>query len=183
MTDADHLAAMHPWLRERVAGALLRWRADAAPGESIRIVESVRSLALQQSYFAQGRSKADGVKKLSLHQFAPALAADVAVTRGGKYVASAADPAWQRWGAAAEADGLEWGGAWKGLVDAPHVQLTLADRARLVQRAVGVSVDGDWGPRTQAALRVSLPGLSLPEGTGWQTMTVEAWARLAPLSA
>lgn len=183
MTDADHLAQMHPWLRERVAGALLRWRAVAAAGESIRLVESVRSLATQQRYHAEGRSKADGVTRYSLHQFAPSLAADVAVTRAGKYVASASDAAWQRWGTAAEAECLEWGGRWKGLVDCPHVQVPLSQRVRIVQRAAGVTVDGQWGPRTQAAVVLATPGLQLRAGTGWDTLTLEAWARLAPLSA
>lgn len=183
MTDADHLAQMHPWLRERVVLALAAWRAAAPAGESIRLVESVRSLATQQRYHAEGKSRADGVTRYSLHQFAPSLAADVAVTRGGKYVASASDAAWQRWGSAAEATGLEWGGRWKGLVDCPHVQVPLSQRARLVQRAVGVAVDGDWGPKTQAAVALALPGLRLRDGTGWDTLTVEAWARLAPLSA
>lgn len=183
MDEQTHLAQMHSWLRERVVLALAAWRSSAPAGESIRLVESVRSLAIQQAYFAQGRSKADGVKKLSLHQFSPSVAADVAVTRGGKYVASASDAAWRRWGTAAEATGLEWGGRWRGLVDCPHVQVPLAQRARLVQRAVGVTVDGDWGPKTQAAVALALPGLQLRPGTGWDTLTVEAWARLAPLSA
>ena len=178
MTDAAHIEQMHGWLRSRVASALLRWRVDAAAGEAIRLVESVRPLATQQQYFKAGKSKADGVNRYSLHQFAPALAADVAVTRAGKYIASASDPAWQRWGACARAQGLEWGGDWRSIVDCPHVQVPLIDRVRLVQAAVGVTVDGDWGARTQAAVVAALPGVALRPGTGWDTLTLDAWARL-----
>jgi hypothetical protein len=172
-TEHEHLDAMHPWLRERVAAALAEWRASAAPGETILLVESVRLTATQAKYFADGRSKADGVNRLSLHQFAPALAADVAVMRGGKYVASAADPAWARWGAAAKAQGLEWGGAWTGLVDAPHVQVPVKQRIRLAQLAAGVDADGLWGPATERAIGGPFRG-----GSGWERMSLTAWAAL-----
>lgn len=173
MNEAEHLAAMHPYLRERVAAALADWRAGAAPGETIRLVESVRSLATQQGYYKAGKSRADGVERFSLHQFAPALAADVAVVRGGKYVQSAADTAWQRWGAAAKAHGLEWGGDWTSLVDCPHVQVSEAERVRLVQAAVGATPDGRWGPATEAAI-----GAGLRAGRGWSRMTPPVWARV-----
>ena len=65
-TDAEHLAQMHPWLRKRVEAAVADWRASAAEGDTIRIVESVRSTSTQAKYFAEGRSKADGVNRLSL---------------------------------------------------------------------------------------------------------------------
>lgn len=167
-TEAEHLAAMHPFLRERAERALAAFRATARPGEVVKVVESVRSLATQQAYFAAGKSKADGLVKLSLHQFAPALAFDVAVIVGGKYVASAAASEWQRWGACCESQGLEWGGRWKGLVDAPHAQVTLTDRVKLVQAAAGVAADGDWGPATARAVGVA----------GWSAVTTDLWSWL-----
>jgi hypothetical protein len=176
MTDTEHLDQMHPWLRERVEAAVADWRASAAEGDTIRIVESVRSLATQQGYYLRGKSRADGVDRYSLHQFAPALAADVAVLRDGKYVTSAADGAWQRWGAAAKAHGLEWGGDWRGLVDAPHVQAAEAQRVRLLQLAVGAVPDGLWGPATEAAIRGR--GGVLREGRGWARVTPSAWAKV-----
>jgi hypothetical protein len=173
-TDAEHLAQMHPWLRERVEAAVADWRASAAEGDTIRIVESVRATSTQQGYYLRGKSRADGVDRYSLHQFAPALAADVAVLRAGKYVTSAADGAWQRWGAAAKAHGLEWGGDWRGLVDAPHVQAAEAQRVRLLQLAVGAVPDGQWGAATEAAVRAR--GGVLREGRGWACVTPSAWA-------
>lgn len=176
MTEADHLAAMHPWLRTRVEAALADWRAGAAPGESIRITESVRTLAVQQSYYRAGKSRADGVDRLSLHQFAPALAADVAVIRAGAYVGSAADTAWQRWGSCAKAHGLEWGGDWSKLVDCPHVQVPESQRIRLLQAAVGATPDGVWGPATEAALSAKVGALRA--GKGWGRVTPAVWAKV-----
>ena len=164
---------MHPWLAERVKAALADWRAGAVAGETIKLVESVRTLATQQSYYKQGRTRADGVDRFSLHQFNPALAADVAVIRAGKYVASAADTAWQRWGAAAKACGLDWGGDWVGLVDCPHVQASESERVKLVQAAVGATPDGAWGPATEAA--ITKHGAVLRSGRGWARMTPAAW--------
>lgn len=176
MTEADHLAAMHPWLRTRVEAALADWRAGAPEGETIRIVESVRSTATQQGYYLRGKSRADGVDRFSLHQFAPALAADVAVLRAGKYVTSAADGAWQRWGAAAKAHGLEWGGDWAKLVDCPHVQVPESQRIRLIQAAVGATPDGLWGPATEGALSSRVGALRA--GKGWGRVTPAVWAKL-----
>jgi hypothetical protein len=179
MTETEHLSKMHPWLSARVERALAAWRAGAAAGEAIKLVESVRPLATQQAYHKAGKSKADGVSRYSLHQFEPACAADAAVTRGGVYVPSASDAAWQRWGACAEAEGLEWGGHWQGLVDGPHVQIPLVERIKLVQAAVGVAADGNWGPRTTAAVeaRVALrPGQS--GWSGWDALDLAGWAKL-----
>jgi hypothetical protein len=173
MTEHEHLEQMHLYLRQRVADALADWRASAPAGETIKLVESVRSTTTQAKYFAEGRSKADGVNKLSLHQFSPALAADVAVLRGGKYVAKASDPAWARWGVCAVAHGLEWGGAWTGLVDCPHVQVPVKQRVRLAQVAAGVEADGVWGPATERAVGGPFRG-----GSGWERMSLAAWSAL-----
>lgn len=179
MTDAEHLAQMHPWLRARVEAALANWRASAVPGEAIKLVESVRPLGVQQTYHAQGRSNADGVTEYSLHQFAPACAADVAVTRGGTYVGSASDLAWQRWGKVAEAEGLEWGGRWRRLVDCPHVQIPEVQRIRIVQLAAGATVDGAWGPGTEAAIKGVCGGMEFRAGRhGFARLTLPMWAKL-----
>ena len=174
MTNAQHLSLMHPWLRARVAAALVAWESGAPAGETIALVESVRTIATQQKYFAAGRSKADGVTRYSMHQFAPSLAADVAVMRGGKYIQSASDPAWRRWGSCARAQGLTWGGDWKGLVDCPHVEVPEVERVRLAQIAAGAAADGLWGPKTEAAI-----GGPFRAGKGWGRMTLAAWAALA----
>jgi hypothetical protein len=172
-TDAEHLAQMHPWLRERVESALAAWRADAQPGETIRLVESVRSTMTQQKYFAEGRSRADGINKYSYHQFNPALAADVACIKDGKYVNSLADPTWQRWGKVAQAQGLEWGGAWrKYLIEGPHVQVSESQRIKLIQAKAGAIADGVWGPNTEHAIKGPFRS-----GRGWGRMTLAAWSK------
>ena len=176
LTQAQHLAACHTWLGERATRALAAWRLGSQTGESIRIVESVRDVATQQRYYAEGKSRADGTTTWSLHQFSPALALDVAVLRGGTYVARARDPAWGRWGAAAEAEGLEWGGRWTSIMDAPHVQVPMGERVRIVQRAVGATPDGIWGPATTDAVCARVP---LRVGrSGWASLTPTTWAVL-----
>lgn len=176
MTEAEHLAACHPWLRSRVVEVLARWRASASPGDTIRLAESVRSLETQQTYYARGASKADGVSAFSLHQYAPALAVDCLVIRAGRVVASISDPAWQRYGAIAREEGLDWGGDWSSLRDGPHVEVPLVERVRLVQAAVGATPDGQWGPATTAAVSARV---TLRQGrTGWASMSPRAWAEL-----
>ena len=59
VTEADHLSRCHPFLRERVARLLDRWRTLADVGDSIRVAESVRSLGVQQRYYARGATRAD----------------------------------------------------------------------------------------------------------------------------
>ena len=150
-TEFDHIQRLHPWLRSRAEGVIATWRAGAAPDEVLRVVESVRSTETQQEYYARGASDKNGVTKFSLHQYSPALAMDCILLRSGKVIKSVTDPAWQRYGQLAEAEGLEWGGRWKRR-DGPHIQVPLVQRIRMLQEELHVTVDGDWGPKSAAAL-------------------------------
>ena len=175
MTESEHLAKMHPFLRERVVRVLAAWRAGAAPDETIKIVESVRPLSVQQSYFKAGKSRADGVTSFSNHQFSPSLACDCIVIRSGKIVAKLSDPAWQAYGDLVEAEGLTWGGKWK-LGDGPHCELSEVERIKLVQAAVGAVADGAWGPATAKAVGARVP---LRVGrSGWSSLTPASWEML-----
>lgn len=173
MTEAEHLARMHPWLRRRVVDILTTWR-NGADDETIRITESVRPLATQKAYFAEGKSKADGVREFSFHQFDPALACDCIIVRGGK-IPPITDPSWVAYGEIAESEGLTWGGRWK-MRDGPHVEVPEIERVRLVQAALGLVADGAWGPKTDAA--VSKLGPLRNGRKGWGRMSIEAWAAL-----
>lgn len=173
MTDAEHLAQMHPWLRERVEHALVAYRANAPEGVTIKLVESVRSTMTQQKYFAEGRSKADGINKLSFHQFNPALAVDAAVFRDGKYVQKLSDPAWQLWGKVVIAEGLEWAGLWSRFPEGPHAQVSERQRIKLLQEKVGAPIDGVWGPNTEAKV-----GGPFRNGKGWGRMSLSAWSKV-----
>lgn len=181
MTEIQHLATLHPYLAARVEQILVLWRAEAEPGDSILLTESVRSLETQQRYYARGATKADGVRFFSFHQFNPGLAVDCLVLRAGKIVSSISDPAWQRYGEIGEQEGLSWGGRWTRLRDGPHLEVPEVERVRLVQQAVGAEADGAWGPATERALAAR--GVPLRAGKGWARMTLEGWAELAKLPA
>lgn len=186
MTEYEHLRACHPWLQDRVARVLAAWRKGAAStGEGIRVTESVRTLEAQQTYFAKGASRADGVHAYSLHQFSPALAVDCIVFEGKHVPPSVSDEKWQRYALAAEAERLEWGGRWKTLIDGPHIQIPLNQRVTLLQEALSrkgfaCTPDGDLGPKTLAAIQAAETAFSIPTRakTGWDRVSLLLWSKL-----
>jgi len=94
-------------------------------GLTIRIIDGNRSYAQQDGLYAQGRSKPGHVVTnarggYSRHNFG--IAWDFGIFGvHGEYVEDG--PAYTQAGRIAEAQGLEWGGAWEGFEDRPHVQL------------------------------------------------------------
>jgi peptidoglycan L-alanyl-D-glutamate endopeptidase CwlK len=104
--------------------------AMAALGAPMKIVQGLRTVEEQQALFAQGRTKpgkkvtnCDGVRKKSNHQASSdglGRAVDCAFVKDGKVVW---EGPWEKYGAAARAEGLIWGGDWKGLIDRPHIEL------------------------------------------------------------
>jgi hypothetical protein len=98
-------------------------------GLPMRIIEGYRSPERQAELYAQGRTKPGAIVTnakpgQSLHQYG--CACDL-VFRDLGYNASSAQ--WALFGRTAERHGFEWGGSrkWKdaGIVDKPHIQLTL----------------------------------------------------------
>jgi hypothetical protein len=94
-------------------------------GHPIRITEGYRSPQRQNELYAQGRTKPGQIVTNarggeSLHQFRVAF--DVVFIKEGF---NASEDLWQHLGEVGEGLGLEWGGRWTGLVDKPHLQLTL----------------------------------------------------------
>lgn len=93
------------------------------------IAEGHRTLATQQKYFNEGKSKCDGIIHKSRHQSMPSIAFDFYAYVDGK-------GSWNKehltviahWilDKAKELDiDLEWGGDWKSFIDMPHIQLKL----------------------------------------------------------
>jgi len=122
------------------------------------LTQTYRDPALQAQLVAEGKSKAQPGQ--SLHNFAPALAFDVAFAVNivnGKPTMLTWDFVWfERWGELAESLGLVWGGRWQHLVDGPHVQMPMtwqdAKAGRIpslpnlpsTQRVSSVIIKGDF---------------------------------------
>src|SRR3990167_7625545 len=108
---------------EEILARIIARMAEA--GHPVVSVSKRRTAAEQQELYAKGRTKPgqivtelDGITKQSHHQ--TGTAADlVFVGKDGK---PTFDGPWDLLGEVAEAEGLEWGGRWKSLVDKPHVQ-------------------------------------------------------------
>ena len=114
----------HPRLQTLTA-QLVDKCADA--GLPIKIGESFRSVAEQDSLYAQGRTQpgsivtnAKGSSYSSQHQWG--IAADF-YRADGKGAYNEAGDYFNRVGAIARQLGLAWGGDWKSIVDKPHVYL------------------------------------------------------------
>lgn len=114
----------HPRLQTLTA-QLVDKCADA--GLPIKIGESFRSVAEQDSLYAQGRTQpgsivtnAKGSSYSSQHQWG--IAADF-YRVDGKGAYNEAGDYFNRVGAIAKQLGLAWGGDWKSIVDKPHVYL------------------------------------------------------------
>jgi len=107
--------------RQRFARALGKLHAFAA-SKNIKVLqyELVRSTEEQQALFRAGKTKADGINKLSKHQLG--RAADMAVMIDGRI----------RWDHVAEYDllgeywesiGGTWGGGWEFAEDVYHFEM------------------------------------------------------------
>lgn len=117
---------IHPELQKK-ADALISKAKDQ--GITVTLTQGYRSIAYQNSLYAQGRScggqvvtNAKGGE--SYHNFG--LAFDIFVgdwnTKVDKNGNGKSD--WTEVGEIGEGLGLEWGGKWKGFVDLPHFQYT-----------------------------------------------------------
>lgn len=100
-------------------------------GLTIKLLSGTRTYAEQNALYAQGRSSKGSIVTnarggSSNHNFG--IAWDVGIFQGGKYFTGATraeDKAYADLAKAVKAAnlGLEWGGDWKTIVDAPHYQL------------------------------------------------------------
>jgi len=154
----------------------------ASPDAALCLIWGHRTPAEQALAHKAGRSKLDGVKKFSLHNYRPSLAADLWVYTGsnaesrvvyenrpGKNEALKLQllqrGSLKQWyipmGKMAEEAGLEAGALWRTFRDGPHVQVPKKDRMKLVQEALrskGFDIgttDGIIGPKTRDAIAMA----------------------------
>lgn len=96
-------------------------------GLKIKITECLRTVVEQDDLYAQGRTKpgnivtnAKGSTYSSMHMWG--VAADFC-RNDGKGAYDNSDGFFDKVGKIGQSIGLEWGGAWKSIVDKPHFQL------------------------------------------------------------
>lgn len=127
--DADYRGVLwgedvNPELSQRMANTLEGTRSE---GVDATVFETHRSMERQDSLYAQGRSAPGRIVTNvrgggSWHNYG--LAADVIMYNEQGTPGWHNDAPWDRYGAHAEANGLEWGGNWSSFVDLPHSELS-----------------------------------------------------------
>ena len=172
------LKDLHPWLRWRVNDIAVSHRISL-PDASLCLIWAHRSTDEQKAAYAAKRSKLDGVRKFSLHNYRPSLAADLWVYTGSDDddpVLYEGRPSKKEglslqllqrgslkvyyipMGALAREAGLEAGALWRLFRDGPHVQVPKLQRMKLLQDALNTKgfaagmADGIIGPKTKAAI-------------------------------
>jgi hypothetical protein len=194
MRTPPKLSDLHPWLRERVL-LLSESHRTANPGTALCLIWGIRSVEEQQKAYKAGRSKIDGKRKFSLHQYG--LAADLWVyteaqettlyenrppKSDGLELQLLQKGSLRRWyiglGHLAEMEGLEAGALWRTFRDGPHVQVPKHERIVLLQDALngrGFNVgdpDGAVGPKTRAGIRAAAKEANLDVGSNGRLMPV-----------
>mgnify|MGYP000509359603 CR=1 FL=1 len=142
MAEADprsekNIATLLPEVRP-MARALVH--KAAAIGIRTKVISGFRTYQEQASLYGQGRTGPGNIVTNarpghSNHNFG--IAFDIGVFEGNTYLPES--PKYNAVGALGIDIGLEWGGAWKTIVDAPHFQLRpvwaagMADRQMLAE--------------------------------------------------
>ena len=206
MRTPPKLSDLHEWLRWRV-NELAVTHSTANPGTAMCLIWGHRTPSEQNTAYKAGRSRLDGVRKFSLHNYLPSLAADVWIYSGaddeddvvyegrppksdGLSLELLQKGSLRRWyipmGGLAKDVGLEAGALWVTFRDGPHVQVPKAQRMMLVQDAlnakgfdVGPS-DGIIGPRTKGAIQKAKEesGLTKPFKSRLMPVSPSLWAWL-----
>ena len=107
----------------------------ATLGIAIKILSGLRTYEEQDALYAQGRSKPGAIVTharggFSNHNFG--IAFDIGVFEGARYLGES--PKYNAVGALGVDLGLEWGGNWKTIKDAPHFQLRPGWAADLAEK-------------------------------------------------
>ena len=137
VADADprsekHIATLLPEVRP-MARALVQ--KAAGMGIRIKVLSGFRTYDEQAALYAQGRTTPGKVVTnarpgYSNHNFG--IAFDIGVFEGSTYLPES--PKYNAVGALGMDIGLEWGGSWKSIVDAPHFQLRPAWAAAMPEK-------------------------------------------------
>ena len=127
-----HIGTLLPEVRP-MARALVQ--KATAMGIRIKVISGFRTYEEQAALYAQGRTTPGPIVTnarpgYSNHNFG--IAFDIGVFEGNNYLPES--PKYKAVGALGIDIGLEWGGSWKTIVDAPHFQLRPAWAADMTER-------------------------------------------------
>jgi len=139
-----NITDLHPAFAAQIQGFLDAWNA-AHPDQQLGMFEGLRVFPRQAELYAQGRTAPGSIVTnapagMSWHCYG--LAADLVfdadpVKPGMQWTWDGKMP-WPEMGAAAQAAGLEWAGAWLHFKEFPHVQnphgMQLAEALELFNR-------------------------------------------------
>ena len=192
-----------PWLRSRVNALAVSHRATN-PGTSLCLIWAHRSTAEQAMAYRAKRSKINGTSKFSLHNYLPALAADLWVyteaqdvdlyenrppKSHGLELQLLQRGSLKNWyipmAHLAEMEGMEAGALWRTFRDGPHVQVPRRERTVLLQDALAVKgfdvggIDGILGRNTRTAIsRAQLASGISNNSRGLMPVHPDLWAWL-----
>ena len=135
----SNIATLHPNAQE----AARRFMAAVIPamepeGVTVKIISGTRTYAEQDALFAKRPKVTNARGGYSNHNFG--IAWDIGLFKDGRYLEDS--PHYRTCGEFGRAQGLEWGGDWKSIVDEPHFEvrtgLTMAQKRERV--AAGQSI-------------------------------------------
>jgi len=114
------LLTLEPKFRKKVQRFLTK---ASKQGMELRVISANRDCKEQNKLYAQGRTLpgkkvTNAICGKSTHNYRKAV--DVVEFKNGKALWK--NPNWNKIGRLGEAEGLEWGGRWKSIIDKPHFQ-------------------------------------------------------------
>lgn len=137
-----NLATLRPKAQPHFRALLRALKTYAAShGLDVKIISANRTWAEQDALFAKGRTTPPIGKKYivtnarggqSNHNFQ--IAVDIGLFKDGKYLGES--PHYDTMGPLGEALGLEWGGSWHDLSDAPHYQIKTNKKVSVLRELV-----------------------------------------------
>lgn len=126
-----NLDLLHPYVKTLVLKFLDECKKNSVlNGYEVKITQTLRSIDYQNKLYEQGRTSPGGIVTnakggSSMHNYG--LAVDFAVFKNGAYLTGSKpgeDALYRECGKIAKQVGFFWGGDFKGLYDAGHIQFT-----------------------------------------------------------
>lgn len=182
MTQDEILMQLQPEFANRIRKVIQN---VAKRGHNIKIAQGLRTIAYQNSLYAQGRTKKGSIVTNAKGGFSPhnyGCAVDFCLVEGvpekqqGKMVITQfpnSHPVWAIIGEEGKKLGLEWGGDWKSIKDRPHLEVPILKYGSPLLKLVGK--DGNLAKVFQEAQRVFLGQTGVSEKDVLNPDNSETW--------